>query len=205
MATTATFDMSRQESVDKVTSALDDLPDVTWTCDEPKPVEGDDFRTSTSVDVYYNETPLWAYPLAALAAAAPWLIGAFTSLVDVSISADDGIDWSADTDAGSNPLIVVGSIAAIILGLAVAFFFATRFKRLAHQSTITAIAEPSDEATELTMSGSAERYIFLAVRRVFDKYDRDEIAKRADPDANFSIMDFLEIGPRRGSGGASPE
>lgn len=190
MATTATFDMSSERSVAKVTAVLDDLHDVTWKADTAH-------STDTSIDVFYDETPLWAYPVAALVAVAPWLIAAFTPLVDVSISAEDGIDLSTGTEAGASSLLLAIGSAVAIASLALGFYFATRFKRPVHQATITVTPEDgSAEATELSMTGSAERYIHLALRRVFEQFDREELAKRADPEGNFSIRDFLEIGPR---------
>lgn len=192
MATTATFDMSSEQAVAKVTAVLDDLHDVSW-----KPAESRSDRTV--IDIYYDETPMWAYPVAALVAVAPWLIAAFTPLVDVSISSEDGIDLSADTDAGTSSLLLIGGSIAVLASLALAFYFATRFKRAVQQATITVVPEQgSDNAAELALVGGAERYIHLAIRRMFDQFDREEIAKRADPEGNFSIRDFLEIGPRPG-------
>jgi len=192
MATRATFDMSGAESMGAVKTALDDLHEVTWR-EELSPGGG------STVAVSMQETPLWAFPLAAAVVIGPWLTASLAGWARFSIAGDDGLRLSTDFEGTQATLLAVGAVVALVVSLFIGWWLVTKFKRPTEQGTIAATPNDDDTATDLVMSGSPDRYIHLAVRRVFDTHDREAIARR-EADGDISLTDILGFGGGAGGG-----
>lgn len=169
-----------------VTVALDDLHDVTWR-QEPS------LGGESEVEVFMEETPIWAYPLAAAVVIGPWLAASLAGWARFSIAGDDGLRLSTDFEGNQATLLVVAAIVALVVSLFIGWWLVNRFKRPVQQATVTAESNDDDSATDLVVNGSPDRYIHLAVRRVFDTHDRETIARR-EAEGDFSLTDFLGFG-----------
>lgn len=171
----------------EVTAALDDLHDVTWSADLP-PNDNE-----TGITVFMLETPLWAYPLAAAVIIGPWLTASLAGWARFSTTGDEGLRLSTDFEGAQATLLVVAAIVALVASLTIGWWIVAKFKRPVSQATIKATSNASNTATDIAMDGTPDRYIHLAVRRVFDTHDRDLIAKR-EAEGQFSVTEFLGLG-----------
>lgn len=192
MATRATFDLPRAESVKAVTNALDDLHEVSWRVDDPP----DD--NASGIGVFISQTPLWAYPLAAAVVIGPWLTASLAGWARFSTAGGEGLELSTEFEGTTATLMAVVALVAVVVSFTIGWWIVTKFKRPVGQATVTATSDADDTVTDLVLTGSPDRYIHLTVQRVFDTHDRDAIAKR-EAEGEFSITDFLGLG---GGGGA---
>lgn len=191
-ATKGVFDIPAEVAIDAFTDAIDDLHEVDSEADTVS-------AGMATMNVSMMESPVWSYGLAALVVAAPFIAALLVPWVNLTID-EDGVRF-ADDWSDSSRLLALGSfaltVAACLFG---GYLLATRFKRPVHQATVTFAPERGGPGTRVRIDGRPDPYVYRAIRRVFDEYDRDEIERRAGQATAMSVAEFLEFGP---SGGRS--
>ena len=156
------------------------------------------------------------------------LADSLDDLEDVSYTRrDDKAEGELVISLAQPPLmlyLVAAAVLAIPLGLAWAFdnqnwafgvllslpaaIAILQVRRPTPQGSIVVRPAPGDEdATKIRINSKGmERFIFMRLREVTDRFDREAIAMREDPDAQpLTMMELFEMGPRPRGGGSRPE